>query len=381
MDSLDKYGFDNPLKMLGIDDIFDIDALRKKCSSLIVNIKDELFNRNKPSLDSLNQMLEDLEDKKSKASDDLAFEYDRKIEKVKNDIANINKQREKWYKDLDETITEVYSTDNISFIIHKIIKLTDNYMLFKPRDDRDKELRTVIKDLKSALKSPEDVKKFLIKKVFIINYIDTENMDMSKYTYTGNGKTRKGLPEYIYGAKPTDEPKKILDMIDETGDRVQAYKIGRYAFGQYAISEDHYAYGSGEYDIFTVLRYSKNGELRTYNGIINCNSNDILNIPNFYGLVVFSDFVMENAEKNNFGYIGSVYLDKDGQKRLGFNNNIEARDLVTSLSFAQNYEGRFINLSDCKTIQDFFCIMNQKVKEISDIEKPVGPDFDDEGRK
>lgn len=91
---------------------------------------------------------------------------------------------------------------------------------------------------------------------------------------------------------------------------------------------------------------------------------------------------MENAEKNNFGYIGSVYTDENGQKRLGFNENIGDEDLVTSLSYAQNYEGRFINLPECKTLQDFYTIMNQKVREISDIEKPIGPNFDDdEGRK
>lgn len=262
LDKLDKYGFDNPLKKLGIDDIFDVDALRKKCSSLVVNIKDELFNKNKPSLDSLNQLLEDLEDKKSKASDDLIFEYDRKIDEVKKKISNIHKQREKWYKDLDETIASVYSTENISVIIHEIIKLSSTYMFLKPRDDNDKELRAVIMDLNSVLKTPDDVKEFLIKKVFITGYIDIEDRDMSKYKYTGSGKTNQGLPEYIYVAKPSENPQKLLDIVDESGDKVQAYKIGRYAFGQFAISEDHYAYNSGEYAIITVLRYSKKRKIK-----------------------------------------------------------------------------------------------------------------------
>lgn len=386
MNRLDKYGFDDPLKKIGINDVFDIDSLRKKCDGLIITIKASLHEKNKSVLDNLEERLKDLEDKKSKALSELSDEYDKKIEKVNKDIKGILEQRDRWYRDLDKTSSQIHSTDDISILIYHIIKLSSSNLFLKPKiksdiDQKDEEYKKVVNDLSVSLKNPEDVKKFLVQKVFICNYIDTANSDLSRFKYIATGKTKSGYPEFIYAAKPHIEPQKMIDVIDEVGDRVQAYNIGRFAFGRF-LKDDHYTYNSGEYNLITVLRQDKDGNIRRYNGVLEENNNEVAQNSNFYGLVVFSDLVMENAEKNNFGYIGKVVTDEEGQKRLVFDENIEYMDLVRGLSYAQKFPGRFVDLPRCSTLPEFYEIMNEKVMSITDIKKPITPQFDDdEGRK
>ena len=384
MDRLDKYGFENPLELIGIDDIFDVESLRKKCDSIMINIKSTIYEKNKPSLDKLYQRLTYLEDEKSRASADLIDEYDKKIEKTKKDISLIRNQREKWYNDLDSKRATINSSDDISEIIYYIIKLSASYVslntnINKQKSPEEKKYIKAVNDLNISLKKIEDVKKFIIQRVFVRKYIDTEKRDLSRYAYNGNGKTYDGFPEYLYAVKSNEDPEKIFDYEDGVGDRVQAYRIGRFAFGAF-MNTDHYTYNSGTYDLLTVLRRDKSGEIKTYNGIFEYNYNDMKLNPEFYGVVAFSDLALENAEKNNFGYIGTVIRDKNGERRLVFNENIESRDLVRVLSYAQKFDGRFVNLSECKTLSEFFEIMNQKINEITDIKLPNFPQFnDDEG--
>lgn len=386
MNRLDKYGFNDPLKEIGIDNIFDIEALRKKCDSLIINVKAALHEKNKIGLNNLEQRLKDLEDKKSKAPDELIDEYDKRIDSVKKEIKIILDQRDKWYRDFDQTSALIHSTDDISTIVYHIIKLSSSYLLLKPKtktdiDPKEEEYKKVVNDLSFSLKNPEDVRQFLVQKVFICNYIDTEQRDLSRFEYTGNGETKDGYPEYIYAAKPHNEPQKIIDIVDEVGDRVQAYNIGRFAFGKF-FRDEHYTYNSGVYNLLTILRCDKDGNIKRYNGVLEENYNEVVQNPNFYGLVVFSDLVMENAEENNFGYIGKVVTDDEGQKRLVFDGNIEYQDLVTALSYAHKFPGRIIGLPKCNTLPEFYEIMNERVMRITDIEKPITPEFDDdEGRK
>ena len=385
MSRLDEYGFENPLNLIGIDNAFDVGELRRKFDGIIINIKSAIYERNKSTLDRINQTIIDLENKKANALPEEAEAYDQKISKAKNDLDTMQKQKEKLYDQLENRRSVIYSTDDVSIIIYHIVKLTSTYVNVTPdfRQDKTPEKTKYVRavnDLNASFKTPEDVHKFVIQKIFITKYIDTDNKDLSRYAYKGNDKTYDGYPEYIYAVKSDQEPKKIFDLIDSDEDRVQAYRIGRFAFATF-ISNGHYSYKSEGYDLLTVLRRDKSGETKIYNGILEYNYNDMIQNPDFYGIVALSSLALENAEKNNFGYIGCVIRDQEGERKLVYDENIEYRDLITALSYAQKYNGRFANFPNCNTLIEYYEIMNQRVKEISDIEMPIFPQFnDDEGR-
>ena len=95
MSRLDEYGFENPLNLIGIDNAFDVGELRRKFDGIIINIKSAIYERNKSTLDRINQTIIDLENKKANALPEEAEAYDQKISKAKNDLDTMQKQKEK----------------------------------------------------------------------------------------------------------------------------------------------------------------------------------------------------------------------------------------------------------------------------------------------
>lgn len=382
MNKLDKYGFENPLEQIGIYDVYNVDELRKKCDALIVNIKSTLHELNKKPLEIFRQRLRDLEDKKSKASAELSTEYDRKLEDVNKEINSIHNQRKKWYDDLDTTSSQVHSTEDISQLIFNFVKLSSSYLFLslqlKP-DPEMNEYKKLLNDLSSSFRTPDDVKKYLIQNLSVIEHVDTKRSDLSEYAYNGNGLNEMGYPDYIYGIKPVKEPIKLVDFIDEAGTRTQSYIIGRFGFGKFC-NGDHYTYSSDVYNILTILKSDKGGTIRKYNGITDENFKRILDDQRFLATELFSDLVMSNAEKNNFGYIGHVFIDEYGQKRIIFNNT-ESYDLVTALSYAQKFPDKYTGEMTDRTLPNFYRGMNNKVLSITDIKEFKTPDYDEGGKR
>lgn len=385
MNKLEKYGFENPLQKIGIDS-YDVDSLRKKASKLIVQIKESLYENNKSTLDRLNHKLLQLTDMQNNLIGAELTQCEEQINRVTKEIEDIKSHRKRWYDDLDKKSAEIFSTDDVAVLVYHIINLNSAYLLLNPIKPKDmtpekREYKHVSNDLTRSLKSIDDVRRLLIEKTYVLDNIDTANANLSRYEFNGEVNNKYGIPSYICGAKAIEEPKMIMNVIDGNDDKVQVYKIGTFAFGHSSNLNGKLDVASLSYDILSVLKQSKDGELRTYNGIMYFSENVEQDLP-FWANVVFSDIVMKNAMENNFGYIGRVE-ENNGKRTLVFDDGIvlmSEHEEVKALSYFQKYGGRIFGLRGCKNLQDFYRVMNDKVMSISDIQPKLPNPNDAEGR-
>lgn len=401
MDTLDKYGFQNPLELIGIGNVYDIESLRKRVDSLIVQIKELLYEKNKPLVEKKTQELEHLRSIKPNLTGEELEKCESRIKIIETNLRNISSGREKWYQDFDRISTEVHSTNDPSVIIYQIVKLSDSYIRSLPVSSRnsivDPNFKRVVHDLDSVFKNPGDVNRFLVDKAYVMQNIDFKKANLSRYEYFDEEK--EGTL-YVGAVKPNEDINMILDSVSDTGDRVQVFNIGRFRYGsirkdnseeeksrkkkqtkKHTNKEDKFKlhYVSELFEVLTVLRKAENGDLRRYNGIMYFSVPIDYSNERFFTNTVFSDLVMQNAEKNNFGYIGIISAENESLK-LDF-NDIGVADTIKALSYCQKSKmTRCAEIPECKSLSQFYEIMNQKVMELTDLgEHPGSQPGNDEG--
>lgn len=394
MDKLKKYGFTNPLSLIGIDS-FDADYLRRVANKLVIQVKEDLYEENKTVYKDLQSKLEQLNLLKEGLEGNELDRCKQQISKISREIKDIRTHREKWYKDLDRITGIIHGTDDISILIYHIVDLNSAHLRFGGSREEDMsqeqiQYKRVSSDLSASFKNYYDVAKFLNETVNVKQNIDYKNANLSQYEFLGNKNDKKGLPYYVCAVRGIDEPIKILDGVDFNGEKIKAYKIGYFMFGtpniprngSNTIPKKFEGQTSKKYDVLSIIKKGINGKVKTYNGIMYINE-DIKKDMYFWKNIVFSDCVLENAMDNNFGYIGSVE-NKNGKRKLKFKDPIEIigdHAEVRALSYMQKYGGRFYGLSEpCNNLNEFYEIMNNKVKMLSKIGKNPQIPNNSEGR-
>ena len=190
MDKLKKYGFTNPLSLIGIDS-FDADYLRRVANKLVIQVKEDLYEENKTVYKDLQSKLEQLNLLKEGLEGNELDRCEQQISKISREIKDIRTHREKWYKDLDRITGIIHGTDDISILIYHIVDLNSAHLRFGGSREVDMsqeqiQYKRVSSDLSASFKNYYDVAKFLNETVNVKQNIDYKNANLSKYEFLGN---------------------------------------------------------------------------------------------------------------------------------------------------------------------------------------------------
>ena len=320
MEKIEDYDFQNFFEVIGIEKYDDIEYLKSEIEELKLKLKDAIIRNPTRSTDEDNEELEK--------------EYDHFIK----NIGCFDKEN---------------SAYSVLDYISQIVNLKYFMSLF------DKGISSKEKNLASLayrqLRTPEDVEKYISKKLLPLERIDCENRNLNNL--------KDSRKDCMCGLKKHTTPQLKLGYKTEDGETIKVYETGTFAYKSLKRPDGTYAKGSDGYSILTVLKNDSSGNLKTYNGVMRLNEY-VGNDPEFYANVVFSDLNMRNAMHNNYGYIGSVCI-QNGNRCLEY-KEIDIDELISALYTASTEKNRTIstgiNGSKNETLFEFYEDTNELVK-------------------
>ncbi|MCI8308643.1 MAG: hypothetical protein HFJ45_00140 [Clostridia bacterium] len=123
------------------------------------------------------------------------------------------------------------------------------------------------------------------------------------------------------------------------GTDMQVYDFGSFIYQSMPKKNGKYFYTNNLNRLVGIIKRNEEGRIEAYHGVIQFNAYD----PQFYINVAFSDVMLRNAQRNNFGFIGYVVDNEKSYNtyahKLSFTNCLGPSDDVTALSYALNHDG------------------------------------------
>lgn len=405
-DLLEDYDFDDVLLALGIRKISDINnteklkELSKKIGNKYIgislaNIQDsiKLYGFEILTLKKEKEMLLD-----NKSLEEIDEETKKQIEIIDNKIQIVTEKQKQSYdkKDNFHKTTELQMNEYLAQIDSLENKLSNNlqilyqlmilkYNLIKQLEIKKKnenlhemdstneanvsneeesslEEKEIISALCHMLNTQDEFFTFMLNCLEIVQKTDWRERNLSsksRFRYDRIENYDNYYNHYIIA--PNKSPEQLLDckidgedihVLDEQEDlvkyekqrydeRIRVYNIGTFRYSVYSSPPERGLMAQ----IISVCKEDKDGNLKIYNGVISdINKNYIIDDPEFYVKVVFSDLVMQNAEKNNYGYIGNVNNEDNGKKLIY--KAICLDELMENLYVANHVEnGQMMNKS------------------------------------
>jgi hypothetical protein len=272
----------------------------------------------------------------------------KKILEIKSEINNIKTQ--------EEALRKCVVTRRIYLSAQNNNRLTDSEKeLLVKRENRIKY--SVIASFLSKIPSYTD---YILDREIVMRNVDYVKRDLSAYANAKSSQIDGKQQPYSYGIKFTTRPEELY--VNETlGKDVHIYSFGNIQYQSIPSDDGVYHKKGVPYNLIGVTRKDEQGNMQTYHGFIYTLANVD---PEFYINVVFSNLVMRNAEKNNFGYIGKI--DKleevnpdinDYNYRLTF-DEIDIEDTIKAASFAMTNEGN-TNIPAIRTLSDIYEYMDR----------------------
>lgn len=408
---MDKYDldFENIFEYLGIQS-FDLEYLKELIREEIKKLYDASIKKTEMLMANLNEQIEFLKSEIIRTTESLNnpdIEPDTKnliqlkIQELNNklNILQDNKQKQNQHAELQqkkmlEGIEHVDSfTDQYRAL--KTIANAKVYAALKPAriSQLSQEQLEKYRAIRSILTSTKDLGKYVAQIQLIWNNVNIADRDLSSLEYVEpvisdykhqfssfSGPSRNYLahmqdkqenPVYKYSAiighkdgnKWNLEPIKLYEKELE-GTDIQIYDFGTFTYWCMPKPDGNYLYSNRLNNLIGVIRRDEEGKLQAYHGVIYINCYD----PKFFIDIPFSNIMMRNAQKNNFGHIGIVSesqsLDSEYGHYLDF-REVGIGKTTTVLSYAMNHSGECNigkrNLGEVYEYMDQ--VMKQKIKD------------------
>lgn len=425
MDRFD-YDFENVFEYLDLlpkkDEQFDINYLKSKLSKVLRDIhmryisikQDEKFKAtvsiskledavksaqknlesarlaNMPEnvISELKQELSDAENNRDKNSEQINMKLRQQLRQIdiytgKLDELYDQAQKETdFYKVFHLLIRAIIET---RFIKNMLARKTSNRASLQiPIEELNAE-NMKLSAISSIFKTVEDVRRYFEVNCNVLDHVDVENRDMSKYAYRPSsilrytsGESYQGknfvgpsleylqsiilqeeIPDYKYKIQIYQKPEKI-----PFDDKV-VYKFGTFSYATNITTRGGAKYGL-THDIIGAILMDENEEVSIYHGVIYYRQSDIP--EDFYKDIVFSNIVFRNAMKHNFGYMGAVERRNDSQPDDRYSNwilsykSIDSDEVIRALSFATEKPGQS-NLNNISTLADAYDLIDYTLKQ------------------
>jgi hypothetical protein len=425
--NLNKYDldFENIFEYLGIES-FDLEYLKKLIKEELKKIFEAAEKNSNDYIISFDNQIQNLNSeilRYTERLNDPDVETDTKdliiikIQELNDKISSLQDNAQKYRRSLE--IQQKKMQEGLA----DVDKITDQYKALKtianarvyarlipsksrnlPQDELEK-----LRAIRVILIKNKDLSLYVSQRDLISRNVDVANRDQSSFEYVERKvsspkrkkqdfhgaskkvisnlalKSNKKMSMYGYrvqigqkvGDKWSLEPRRLYEKELE-GTDIQIYDFGTFTYGYMPKPDGKYLYTSKSSSLIGVVRQDEEGKTQIYHGVIYINSYD----PKFYIDIPFSNIMMRNAQKNNYGYIGNVsesqYLDSGYEHYLDF-SEVDLGKTVTALSYAMNHKGGCNiakrNLSEIYEYMDQ--VMRQKVKskQKSNLEQHVDKSY------
>lgn len=409
---MNKYDldFENIFEYLDIHS-FDLDYLKSFITEEEKKLYSIIESRLEKVIENLGKQIEEISKEISLQTNKLndpTIDFETKNLIVKR-IQELNDKMDRIQEEIQNKNAKMNTSINIANkSFEQISNIEDKYEILKIRGiDIVKERLAPSKTkgmkreeiekllaIKSILLKSESLENYIKTRENIWQNVDIKNRNLKKFEYknitiSSNIDNRrkfyyrtkkddikkifemKRLPEYKYSIvighnkdkKWVIEPERIFENKIKEPD-FEIYDFGSFMYQYIPMKNGRYLYTNDLNRIFGVIRRDEEGKIATYYGIVHINSDD----PKFFIDIVFSNIMLRNAMKNNFGFIGYVENNKESNRRydhrLVFEEksliNFEEANDVTAISYAMTHEGE-CNISR-KNLSEVFEYIDQLLR-------------------
>jgi hypothetical protein len=271
----------------------------------------------------------------------------KKLAEIRKEIRKIKTQEEALRKCVASRRIYLFSENNA--------RLTDS------SKERSSKMANRIKysTIISYLNKVPSYTDYISDRNFVMRNVDYKNRDLSTYKYK-KISSNNDINPYSYKIQFTTRPEELY-ADDNLENDTHIYSFGNIQYEFLPSDDGEYQKKSMPFDLIGVTRKDEQGNMQTYHGFIYTLDNVE---PEFYMNVVFSNLVMRNAEKNNFGYIGKIEKLEEANPDINDYNyhlifdETGIEDTIKAASFAMTNEGQ-TNITAIRTLNDIYDYMDR----------------------
>ena len=309
--------------------------------------------------------------------EEIESEWNEKIALKELEIDSEISQRE---DEIDQYIYDVTNSNDAAIILYHLKSMRLHNLrkisTLKKSDSKGfvqgkKEANEIYDKIDNVFSSPEEIKQYIQKVFNILNYVDVKNCNMNMYRHVpsvnidDNNSKKQHL---LYDI----EIKKPIKLFDETISKsgyndITVYKFGTFTFLKNVIQDNGEPELIRECSLIGIIRKNEFGDQVIQHCAVYINPKIK---EKFYLDIVFSDILIDNANRNNFGYIGGIkkvpLLDRNGEiipnkyrNQICFDRESD-RCFVEALSFAMEEPGQ-INLKSMHNLRDVYNYIDEEL--------------------
>jgi len=337
-----------------------------KTSEILSTDEEEQIQLKLDEIDEMDSIIEEMRELEEKSKP-----YKERISAITAPIDERIKQIESKKQSVFKTADSMKNPEErIYYIAFELIQLRLSKMYelnFQKKSDsveeraEKKKNREIARNLMLMFSSPSSIKEYVEESLLVYQNVDFENRDLSRFAYKPAPNNRN---KYLYAMR--FEGRTPILQSDLVPREIFAYDFGRFQFKTPLagdnVDQTSSCYYSTEYSLIGVIRRDEDGAFKKYHGIIYQRVADIL--PEFYANVAFSNMVLRNATKNNFGYIGDIEKaeNTDYGSMLVF-NPLDIDKLIGAISYALENRG-ICKFSGIQTLSDAYEYIDRSLDRI-----------------